>query len=490
MQTRNKYKSDYGLLQASIALLLLTTSAFAQTSPTIPAEQLAFLENLSQTFEWVADNVKPAVVNISSIKKIQVTQRFQRMPDMFHNSPFNDFFGDGFFDRFFYPQQPERGYVQKGLGTGVIIDKQGYILTNNHVIDDADEVTVKLHNGRTHKAEVIGTDPKTDLALIRIKAKDLTAAPLGDSDGLRIGQWVVAVGNPFGLAQTVTTGIVSAKGRTNLGIVDYEDFIQTDAAINPGNSGGPLVNLKGEVVGINAAIFSKSGGYMGIGFAIPVNMVKSVVDSLTEKGRVVRGWLGVGIQDLDEGLAQSFGYESNQGALVSQVTPDSPGDKAGIEEGDIIIRYDGKDIVNSQKLRTAVSGTNPGAKVKLVLMRDGAKKTLTVKIGELEDDSDADPGQMELAKVGLTVKTLTTEMARELGYGELKGVIVTDLDPLGLAAGAGLQPRDVIVSVQGKSVTTAKAFWQTLRKHDLSQGVRLVVQTGAYRRFVFLKSDG
>jgi serine protease Do len=431
--------------------------------------------------------VRPAVVNISSIKKIQVAQRFQRMPDMFHSSPFRDFFGDQFFDKFFYPQQQDRGYVQKGLGTGVIIADKGYILTNNHVIADADEITVKLQDGRTHKAEVIGTDPKTDLAVIRIKAKNLVAAPLGDSDDLKVGQWVVAVGNPFGLAQTVTTGIVSAKGRTNLGIVDYEDFIQTDAAINPGNSGGPLVNLKGEVVGINAAIFRKSGGYMGVGFAIPVNMVKSVVDSLTEKGRVVRGWLGVAIQDLDTGLAQSFGYEDENGALVSQVTPDSPGAKAGIEAGDIIVQYNGKEVANSQRLRSAVSATKPGARIKLVVVREGKQETLTVKIGELEDDSQADQGQMEIAQVGLTVKTLTSEMAREMGYGELKGVMVMDLDPLALAASAGLQVNDIIVSVHGMPVTSARMFWSELRKHDLAQGVRLTVQTGAYRRFVLLK---
>jgi len=456
----------------------------------VARESLKTATDLSTAFSEVADVIRPSVVNISSVKKININQRFQRMPEGLFNSPFRDFFGDDFFDRFFHPQTPHQGYVQKGLGTGVIVSEDGYILTNNHVVREADEVTVKLSDEREYKAEIIGTDEKTDLAVIKIDSKDLHSAKLGDSDEVKIGEWVVAAGNPFGLSHTITTGIVSAKGRANVGIVDYEDFIQTDAAINPGNSGGPLVNLRGEVVGINTAIFSKSGGYMGIGFAIPVNMAKSIMDSLIESGEVVRGWLGVAIQNLDEGLAESFDYKGTDGVLVGDVTDGGPAEKAGLQQGDIIVRFNKKDVENVHQLRSTVAATKPGEKVPVEIFRSGKPMTITVEIGELETAMASARGTESSIDMGMTVKNLTPEIARQLGYEQTEGVVVTSVEPLGLAAKAGISVKDLIISVQGKSVKNVTEFRREIAKHDLKKGVRLMIQSGAMQRFVFLKSNG
>ncbi|RME41687.1 MAG: PDZ domain-containing protein, partial [Planctomycetota bacterium] len=295
-------------------------------------------------------------------------------------------------------------------------------------------------------------------------------------------------GNPFGLSNTLTAGIVSAKGRSHVGIVDYEDFIQTDAAINPGNSGGPLVDLSGRVVGINTAIFTRSGGYMGIGFAIPINMAKSVMDSLIKKGRVIRGWLGVLIQPLDEGLARSFGYEGKDGVLVGDVTPDSPAEKGGMKEGDIIIRYEGKPVPDVKTLRAMVADTQPGTKAQIEVFRDGKKRTLYVKIGELPEQGAIARGSADEENLGMTLQTLTPELAQRLGYdADLEGVLVTDVDPLGVAARAGIRPRDVILKVQGKSVDSVRAFRRELSRHDLRKGVRLRIQSGENQHFVFLR---
>jgi serine protease Do len=453
----------------------------------IPAA-LETADQLSTAFEYVAEMVKPSVVSIRSSKKIEVSQRPQ-IPDDLRNSPFRDFFDDDFFERFFGPQGRGRPYVQQGLGTGFVVSEDGYILTNNHVVERADEVSVMLSDGREFKAEIIGTDPKTDVAVIKVDGEGLQPVTLGDSDDLRVGGWVVAVGNPFGLSSTITAGIVSATGRSRVGIADYEDFIQTDAAINPGNSGGPLVNLRGEVIGINTAIFSRSGGYMGIGFAIPVNMAKSIMDSLIAEGRVVRGWLGVVIQNLDEGLAQSFGYDDTDGVLVSDVQEDSPADRGGLKSGDIIVRFDGRPVENMDELRLRVAEKKPGEDVEVEIYRDGRDKTLEIEIGALESDEVASTA-VEASKpdLGMTVRTVTPQIAAQLGYDEdVTGVVVTNVEPLGPAARAGLRTRDVIVSVQGENVENVRQFNRVLERRELKAGVRIVVRSGDAKRFVFLQ---
>jgi len=380
--------------------------------------------------------------------------------------------------------------MQQGLGTGVIVSDDGYILTNNHVVSDADELTVRLPDEREFTAEVMGTDEKTDLAVIKIDAKDLTPATLGDSEEIRVGEWVVAAGNPFGLTSTITGGIVSAKGRSRVGISQYEDFIQTDAAINPGNSGGPLVNLNGEVIGINTAIFTRSGGYMGIGFAIPINMAKSIMNSLIAEGRVVRGWLGVTIQPLGDNLAGSFGYGGTEGVLIGEVVDDGPADKAGFRNGDIIARYDGKKVRRMEELPLLVAETKPGTEVDVEIFRDGDFRKLNVEIGELESDISSDVKKPASLDLGMSARTLTPEIARQLGYdGDMIGVVVTDVEPFGPAAKGGLQVRDVIVKVQNDAVEDVEAFGRLLKEYDLEEGVRLVVYTGESKRFVFLKLD-
>jgi serine protease Do len=455
---------------------------------------------LSDAFSSVAERIGPSVVNISSTKKMKSPFGGGDL----RGTPF-EFFGDQFFDHFFGPQGPGGGrgrgrgdgggedFLQQGLGTGVVVSTDGYIVTNTHVVEGADEVKVKLVDDREFTAKVVGTDPKTDVAVVKIEASGLQAAVLGDSDALKVGQLVIASGNPFGLNATITAGIVSATGRANVGIADYEDFIQTDAAINPGNSGGPLVNLDGEVVGINTAIFSRSGGYMGIGFAIPSNMVKSIMTSLIKEGRVIRGWLGIAIQNLDEGLAKSFGYDSTDGVLVGDVTADSPAATAGLKSGDIIISYNGTSVRKADRLRSMVADTAPGSRATLEVFRDGRRKELDLKIGEMpaEQGEEAAASQEEEAPkldVGMTVRTLTPDIARELGYkGGMRGVVVTDVDPMGPAAKIGIRPKDVITKVQDQRVDNADDFNAALRKYKDQGGVRLTVKNGEMQRFAYLE---
>jgi serine protease Do len=449
---------------------------------------------LSAAFSHVAEQIGPSVVNISSTKKMKSPFR----PGNFRGSPFE--FGEEFFNQFFGPGGPHgpggggRGddFLQQGMGTGVVVSDDGYIVTNTHVVEGADEVKVKLVDDREFTAKVVGTDPKTDLAVVKIEAGALQAATLGDSDQLKVGELVLASGNPFGLNATITAGIVSAKGRANVGIADYEDFIQTDAAINPGNSGGPLVNLEGEVVGINTAIFSRSGGYMGIGFAIPSNMVKSIMTSLIKEGRVIRGWLGIAIQNLDDGLAKSFNYDSTDGVLVGDVTADSPAASAGMKAGDIIVAYNGTAVSKADRLRSRVADTPPGSRATVEVFRDGRKKELDVKIGELPvDEAEASAGSEEgestQLDIGMSVQTLTPDIARELGYkGAMRGVVVTDVDPMGPAAKSGIRPKDVITKVQDEKVDDADDFRAALRKYKEDGGVRLAVKNGDMQRFAYL----
>jgi serine protease Do len=358
--------------------------------------------------------------------------------------------------------EPPRGFRGGGQGSGVIVSPDGYILTNNHVIDGAREVTVTLPDKREFTGKIVGTDPKTDLAVVKIDGKDLPTIPWGDASKLQVGEYVLAVGNPFGLNSTVTLGIVSALGRGHMGITQYEDFIQTDAAINPGNSGGALVNTQGQLVGINTAIFSQSGGYQGVGFAVPTSMGQPIYESLVKTGKVVRGYLGIGIQDLNKDLAKSFHVTDGKGALVTDVKEDSPADHAGLQQGDVITSYQSSPVEDAVALQRLVTKTTVGAKVSVKVLRDGHEKELTVKIGEQPGETKiakADSNDGEYAFAGVAVADLDRDTAKELGIkGKAQGVVVTSVEPDSGADKAGLMPGDVIREINRQPVKSVKEF--------------------------------
>jgi len=429
--------------------------------------------------------LKPTVVNISTTKLVR-----SPMDDFFRGRDFPDFFGDDFFRRFFGDQHP-REFRQKSLGSGFIIDKEGYIITNNHVVEKAEQIKVKLSDKKEYDAQVIGTDPKTDLALIKIKAAgSLPVVRLGDSDKLEVGEWVVAIGNPFGLEQTVTTGIISAKGRV-IGAGPYDDFLQTDASINPGNSGGPLFNLKGEVVGINTAIVA---GGQGIGFAIPVNMAKGLLPQL-KKGKVVYGYLGVYIQDITPELATSFGLKEAKGVLVSDVTADSPAKKAGVNKGDVILEYDGKQVEEKGQLTKMVGRTAIGKKVKLVVLRDKEQKTLWVTIGELSEKqvTAAAAKPEETDHWGIKVQDISPDMAAHLGLPSNAGVVIAEVEPGSPADEENLQPGDVIIEVEHNQIKGLADFRKYIESYKKQKTLLLTVRMKAneyHNFFVVLKKKG
>jgi serine protease Do len=415
---------------------------------------------LSNAFAEAAQEVLPSVVTITSLKMVRFSS----------SDPFERFFGEPFFWPF--PSPHGRSIPQRGLGSGVIVRDDGIILTNNHVVEDAEEISVLLADGRRFEAEIVGRDPKTDLAVIRIKAdekdlEDLPVATLGDSDALRVGDWVIAVGSPFQLSQTVTAGIVSAKGRSNLRLASYENFIQTDAAINPGNSGGALVDLEGRVVGINTAIVSRTGAYQGIGFAIPINMARSVMESILQYGRVIRGYLGVYIQDVTQEMAKALDMDEPHGALVSQVTEDGPADKAGVKDGDVILEVDGEPVKDSQDLRFRIAATPPGTEVELTVLRDGKRKTIKVELGELPEEEMAEApaggGRDWEEKLGLELTRLTSRIRRELDLpDDVKGAVVESVEPGSPADEAGFRRGDVITEADRQPVDSPGDFWDIL----------------------------
>jgi len=393
--------------------------------------------------DWVADvaqKVIPSVVNISSTKTVVIQQ-----------SPF---FSDPFFREFFGNVPHER--VQRALGSGVIITSDGYIITNNHVVGGADKVEVRLSDERVFTARIIGTDPKSDVAIVKIDAKGLPTIPVGDTSKLRIGTFVLAVGNPFGLGQTVTMGIISALGRSGLGITDYENFIQTDAAINPGNSGGALVNMKGELIGINTAILSQSGGNVGIGFAIPVDLAMSVKNSLIRYGKVVRGWLGVTAQDIDPKIAKTLNLGSTKGVLVSDVAKTSPASTAGIKRGDVLTAINGKPVISASSLRFAVSELTPGTPVKVTVFRDGKEWIIPVTIGDLAkatvaEDRFAVKDNRFLA--GLTVSEITPTIRETLNLDpDMAGIVVLEVTRGTPAESTGIRPGDLILKINDKAI--------------------------------------
>lgn len=453
------------------------------------SEAPAALQQLDQAFVQVAEKVTPAVVNISSTKKAPSAQG-QDLEPFFKNHPFKDFFGDDFFKRF--KREPGNQFRQHGMGSGVIISPDGLILTNAHVVKDADEIKVNLSDKRSFDAKVIGADPESDIAVIKIAATGLPTASLGDSSKLRAGEIVLAVGNPFGLNRTVTSGIVSATGRTNVGIIDYEDFIQTDAAINPGNSGGPLVNIKGQVIGINTAIASRSGGYQGIGFAIPSNSAKLIMDDLVKTGKVRRGLLGVNIQDLSPSLAKSFGRSDSEGALVSQVIPGSPAEKAGVQAGDIIVKFKGEPVSGAAQLKNLVGREKPGSEATLSLVRDKKNLDVKLKIGERTQkalaSSEPSGGPAEtLNELGIDVEKPTPAEAQKAGIKLGEGLKVKDLTADGVGRTMGLRSGDIILEVDGKPVSEATEFNTAVKQAKKNKVIRLKVQRGNSR--IFLGSD-
>ncbi len=429
------------------------TSALSETSSETSTADIGGLLELEQAYINVSKNVKPWVVTITSEKYIKYRQF----------DPF-DFFGDFFGrrDRGRKDEDKERTYVQQGLGSGVIVSADGYILTNNHVVQEADEIRVITMDKKEYKAELIGKDDKTDVAVVRIKDKNLPFAKLGNSDKIQVGQIVLAVGNPFSqeLQLTVTNGIISAKGRSGIGTgTFYQDFIQTTAAINPGNSGGALVNLKGELIGINTAIISRSGGFNGIGFAIPINMAKHVMGMLMDHGYVVRGYLGVVPQALTEEMAQGLGLEDAHGAFISTVAGGTPADKAGLKEEDIVVAIDGKRIEDVTEFRWKIAEYEPGSKVRLKIFRDGKFLNISVKLEKHPDDQpQKEVAEKESNKLGITVGSLTRERARKYGYEDEEGVIVTDVEGNSQAYRNGLRDGVLITAINRTRVESVRDY--------------------------------
>jgi serine protease Do len=454
-----------------------------------PADRpLTTLRDFNQAFVDIAKAVNPTVVTVFTEKVYKV----RGLPSPFFGSPFEDFFGE-FFGRPYsrQPQPEEREFRQQGLGSGVIVSTDGYILTNNHVIDDADTVYVRLMDDKTVPAKIVGADPKTDIALLKVEEKNLPAIKMGDSDKLQVGEWVLAIGSPMSpnLAHTVTSGIVSAKGRSNVGLADYEDFIQTDAAINPGNSGGALINLDGELVGINTAIATRSGGFQGIGFAVPVNMAKFVMESLIKHGTVVRGYLGVYIQDIDETMAKAMKLPGTEGALVSDVTEDSPAAKAGIKQGDVILEMNGEKVKSTTQLRNTIAATMPGTEIKLKIWRDGKEKTIEVKLGKLESDKTTPETEEKLESLfGFKVKPFNSELAEKYQIeGKRSGVVVTEVKPGSNAARAGLREGDLIVAINRNKIKSLEDFNKAVE--PLKKGDAVLLQIVRQNRNFFIAFD-
>ncbi|MCS6927213.1 MAG: DegQ family serine endoprotease [Candidatus Binatia bacterium] len=468
-------------------LLALDLFGSGKTQESSPAQ--ASRSNALPSFADTAQKVSPAIVNISTTQKVERRRPF-RFPGPGPRQPFEEDPFEEFFRRFFGDRPPPG--QQRSLGSGFIISEDGYIITNSHVIGDAEKITVRLSDKAEYEAKVIGSDDKTDIALIKIEPKGpLPTVPLGDSSALRVGDWVMAIGNPFGLEQTVTVGIVSAKGRV-IGAGPYDDFIQTDASINPGNSGGPLLNLKGEVVGINSAIFSQSGGNIGIGFAIPIDMAKSIVAQLRETGKVRRGWLGVGIQPVTPELAKSFGLEEPQGALVAEVTKGSPAEKSGLERGDVIIAFNGTRIKDSHELPSLVARSPVGSTAEVTVLRSGKEKTFTVKLGELKEQQErAESTQESQEGWGMAVASITPELARRFQLDRnQKGVVVTEVEPGSPAELAGIQPGDVIEEVNRQPVSSIEDFNKALAAGKEKETLLLLARRGTFSSFFALRKAG
>lgn len=456
-----------GFLMGGLTFYFMSKSIAPEHMPFIQIPKQ--IEETSRAFSEIAKSVSPSVVNISTTKVVRRQQ-----------TPFDEFFN--FLQPF--PDRETRRWKERSLGSGVIVSTDGYIVTNNHVVEQADEISVTLYDKKSFRATVVGTDPKTDIAIIKINASGLPVIPWGDSNRLQVGEFVLAIGNPFGLNHTVTMGIISAIGRADVGIVDYEDFIQTDAAINPGNSGGPLVNIRGELIGINTAIFSKTGGYQGIGFAAPSNMVQLVIDQLRKKGKVTRGWIGVTIQELTPDLAHEFGAEAANGVLVSDIAKGGPAHRAGIKRGDIILEFDGKRIRDTAALRNMAAQSKIGSQVEIKLLRQKREMTVRATIVELpSEQAEAIPSTTSISPnwggidsieenvlSGLAVMSVSPSIAKQLGLEpNEKGVVIAKIEIGSPADRAGIRKGDVIQEIGRNKIIDVNDFNRAIsgiRPHD------------------------
>ncbi len=495
----------YGL--ALLSLVVAATGAMAvkngqdknrlTESENNPTPHIKNLQETGRAFTYVTKNVAPAVVHIKVEKRAVARGIAHHQPG--GSNPFSDpglreFFGrrmPGFeFKMPQMPQMPQGGQHSVGQGSGFLVSEDGTILTNHHVVDGADKLTVTLADGREYVGQVVGTDSRSDVAVIKIEAKELPALRLGNSDLAEVGEWVLAIGSPFGLTGTVTSGIVSAMGRNRVGITDYENFIQTDAAINPGNSGGPLVNLNGEVIGINTAIFSRSGANNGIGFAIPINMVRQIQDQLVEDGSVTRGYLGILLQKLTPELAGSFGLQDAAGVLVGDVSNDSPAQMAGMKAGDVVVEFDGKEVGDMGLFRNQVAAMTPQSEAEIVVMREGERKTLSITIGRLPSASKEVADQVESTNsLGLNVQPLDDPLRARLGWEGETGLLVTSVQPGSPAARAGLQSGMLIQEVNRHTVVDLYDFHRRVREEKDDKTVLLRVKKGATSRYLVLELE-
>ncbi|MDD5225480.1 MAG: Do family serine endopeptidase [bacterium] len=461
-----------------------TVKAETQPSPAPASAKAVSGSNPSgcPSFSALAKQLSPTVVNIYTTKTVKGGRSIFRMPQRRgqgqQGDPFEEFFR-------YFEGTPRPEMKQRSLGSGFIISEDGYIMTNNHVIEGADEIKVILDNDKRYDAKLIGRDPKTDIALIKIEEKGLTFAPLGNSGALQVGDWVMAIGNPFGLSHTVTAGIVSAIGRI-IGSGPYDNFIQTDASINFGNSGGPLINMKGEVIGINSQIVA---GGQGIGFAIPINMAKDFLPQLKEKGKVTRGYLGVLIQTLTPDLADSMDLKVREGALVSQVVSGGPADKAGVKVGDVLVEFDGKKITSHHDLPAIVAITPIGKKAKVVIIRDKKEKEIFIEVGELKDEetAQAEPGSAPVNHFGIEAEELTPEIAQELGVKDRRGVVITEVTPGSQAEEVGIRQGDIIRQINRKPIQDLADYQSLMAKIGKGKSILLLIEREKQSFFVVLQ---
>lgn len=462
-----------------VMLFALPVSVFADDDANI-----ATLRRMGKAFSSIAEQASPAVVAVRATRTPRQDSSAQPFSPFDFDDPFEFFFRRRGPRQF---QQPQRR--QTAQGSGFIVTPDGYILTNNHLVSDAEEVRVQLSDGRTLRAEVVGTDPGTDVAVVKIDENDLPYMEMANSDALEVGEWVIAIGNPFGLSHTVTAGIVSAKGRSRLGVAEFEDFIQTDAAINFGNSGGPLLNLDGQAVGINTAIIGP-GGNVGIGLAIPINMAKSVYEQLKESGTVVRGYLGVEINDIQAGVGEFYGVKDDRGAMVMKVREGSPAEEAGIKVDDIVLELRGEPIGSAADLINRITVHKPGTEVDLVVLRDGKRRTITVTLGTRPTTAELAGEPKVQEEIGVSVQTLTRELAQRLGYQNLSGVVVTEVQVGSPAEEAGIQPGDLIMEVNRESVESIERWRDVLNKGAEKRRILLRIHNERGTRVVLVTLPG